>query len=72
MVGTGLAVTGNTVQAVVSMSYPLFDLLLIVLLVAGLAPLGFRPTLQARLLLIGVTCFEGLEAWPARRGAMAR
>ena len=55
--GPVLAVTGNTVQAVVSLSYPLFDLLLIVLLVAGLAPLGFRPTLQAKLLLVGVACF---------------
>ena len=55
--GPGPAVTGSTLQAVVSLSYPLFDLLLIVLLVAGLAPLGFRPTLQAKLLLIGVACF---------------
>ncbi len=55
--GPVLAVTGSTVQAVVSLSYPLFDLLLIVLLVAGLAPLGFRPTMQAKLLLIGVACF---------------
>ncbi len=55
--GPVLEVTGSTVQAVVSLSYPLFDLLLIVLLVAGLAPLGFRPTLQAKLLLVGVACF---------------
>ncbi len=55
--GPVLAVTGSTVQAVVGLSYPLFDLLLIVLLVAGLAPLGFRPTLQAKLLLIGIVCF---------------
>ncbi len=49
-----LHLTGRPFQAVVLMAYPLFDLLLIVLLVAGLAPQHFRPNRTTILLMIGV------------------
>jgi diguanylate cyclase (GGDEF)-like protein len=49
-----LDVTGRPFQAVVVMAYPVFDLVLIVLLVAGLAPQRFRPNRTTILLMIGV------------------
>jgi diguanylate cyclase (GGDEF)-like protein len=52
-----LSVSGRPLQVIVGMSYPLFDLVLLVLLVAGLAPLRYRPNLATLLLMLGVTAF---------------
>ncbi|HEY8081034.1 MAG TPA: diguanylate cyclase, partial [Acidimicrobiales bacterium] len=52
-----LRVSGRPLQVVVGMSYPLFDLVLLVLLAAGLAPMRYRPNLSTLLLMLGVTSF---------------
>jgi len=49
-----LHLSGRPFQAVVDLAYPLCDLVLIVLLVAGLAPHRFRPNLTTILLMTGV------------------
>ncbi|MFI5051878.1 MAG: putative bifunctional diguanylate cyclase/phosphodiesterase [Acidimicrobiales bacterium] len=52
-----LRVSGHPLQVVVGMSYPVFDLVLLVLLIAGLAPLRYRPNLPTVLLVAGVVAF---------------
>jgi len=50
-------VRGNSSQVVVGLAYPLLDLVLLVLLVAGLAPQHYRPTWSTGLLMTGVAWF---------------
>jgi diguanylate cyclase (GGDEF)-like protein len=52
-----LDVSGNSVQVVVGMSYPLMDLALLMLLVAGLSPMRFRPNLMTLALTLGIVWF---------------
>ena len=52
-----LRISGNPFQVGVGMAYPLFDLVLMVLLVAGLAPQRYRPTWATGLLMVGVGWF---------------
>ena len=49
-----LKVSGNAFQVVVGMAYPLVDLVLVVLLIAGLAPNHYRPNWTTSLLMAGV------------------
>jgi hypothetical protein len=49
-----LRVSGRPLEIAVNMAYPLSDLLLIVLLVAGLAPHRYRPNWPTALLMIGM------------------
>ena len=52
-----LNVSGNSLQVVVGMSYPLMDLALLMLLVAGLSPLRFRPNVMTMALTLGIVWF---------------
>jgi diguanylate cyclase (GGDEF)-like protein len=52
-----LQVSGNPLQVAVGMSYPLMDLALLMLLVAGLAPLRFRPNVTTLALTVGIGWF---------------
>ena len=52
-----LQVSGQPLQVAVGMAYPLCDLVLLVLLVAGIAPARFRPSLPVALLIGGVLFF---------------
>jgi diguanylate cyclase (GGDEF)-like protein len=52
-----LNVSGNSLQVVVGMSYPLMDLALLMLLVAGLARLRFRPNVTKLALTLGIVWF---------------
>lgn len=52
-----LHTSGNSLQIIVNMAYPLGDLVLLVLLVAGLAPNGYRPNWPTAILMLGVTWF---------------
>ena len=52
-----LRVSGRPFAVVVDMAYPVCDLLLIVLLVAGLAPHHYRPNWPTVLLMTGVASF---------------
>lgn len=52
-----LHVSGRPLQVAVDMAYPLSDLVLIVLLVAGLAPHRYRPNWSTVLLFTGVAWF---------------
>jgi diguanylate cyclase len=52
-----LKVSGSPLQVAVAMAYPLCDLVLLVLLVAGLAPQRYRPTWSTALLMVGVLWF---------------
>ena len=49
-----LAQSGSTAAVLVGMAYPLIDVVLIVILFAGLAPWGFRPDLPATLFMFGI------------------
>jgi len=49
-----LHASGRLLQVVVTVAYPLVDLVLIVLLVAGLAPQRYRPNWPTVLLMVGV------------------
>jgi diguanylate cyclase len=49
-----LHLSGRPFQAAVDLAYPIFDLVLIVLLVAGLAPQHFRPNRTTVMLMTGV------------------
>jgi diguanylate cyclase (GGDEF)-like protein len=57
-----LHLTGHSLQAIVAFTYPLCDLLLLALVVAGLAPHSFRPTWTTSLLMAGVLCWIGGDA----------
>jgi diguanylate cyclase (GGDEF)-like protein len=52
-----LNVSGNSLQVVVEMSYPLMDLALLMLLVAGLARLRFHPNVTKIALTLGIVWF---------------
>src|SRR5260221_10846728 len=52
-----LGASGSSLQVAVAMAYPLCDLVLLVLLVAGLAPQNYRPSWSTGLLMLGVTSF---------------
>jgi diguanylate cyclase (GGDEF)-like protein len=52
-----LNVSGNSLQVVVGMSYPLMDLALLMLLVAGIARLRFRPNVTKLALTLGIVWF---------------
>jgi diguanylate cyclase (GGDEF)-like protein len=52
-----LNVSGNSLQVVVGMTYPLMDLALLMLLVAGLSPLRFRPNMMTLALTVGIVWF---------------
>jgi len=52
-----LRLNGRPLAVAVQMSYPILDLVLLVLLIAGFAPLGGRPSLSTSLLLCGVAAF---------------
>jgi diguanylate cyclase (GGDEF)-like protein len=54
---TVLKVSGRPLQVVVGMAYPLMDLVLIVLLISGLAPLRYRPNVPTSLLMVGMLTF---------------
>lgn len=49
-----MAVGGDALKAVVDMAYPMFDLLMLVLIVAALAPQRYRPSRSTALLMAGV------------------
>ncbi len=55
--GPLLAASGGEVQALVQMAYPMFDLVMLVLLVAALAPYRYRPNWSTGLLIAGVLSF---------------
>jgi diguanylate cyclase (GGDEF)-like protein len=50
-------VSGNSLQVVVGMSYPLMDLALLMLLVAGLSRMRFRPNVTTLALTFGIVWF---------------
>jgi diguanylate cyclase (GGDEF)-like protein len=52
-----LQVSGNPMQVAVGMSYPLMDLALLMLLVAGLSPMRFRPNVPTMALTLGIVWF---------------
>jgi diguanylate cyclase (GGDEF)-like protein len=52
-----LHVSGRPLQVAVGLAYPLCDLVLVVLLVAGLAPHRYRPNWATALLMTGVAWF---------------
>jgi len=52
-----LRASGHPLQVAVDIAYPVGDLVLIVLLVAGLAPVRYRPNWSTALLLMGATWF---------------
>jgi diguanylate cyclase (GGDEF)-like protein len=52
-----LRASGRPLQAAVDMAYPIGDLVLLVLLGAGLAPQRYRPNWQTALLMAGVLWF---------------
>lgn len=55
--GALLQASGRPLTVVVNLAYPVGDLVLIVLLVAGLAPRGYRPTWPTALLMAGAASF---------------
>lgn len=52
-----LDASGSSLHVAVAMAAPLCDLVLLVLLVAGLAPQRYRPTWSSALLMAGASCF---------------
>jgi len=52
-----LQVSGRPAVVIVTLAYPLCDLIMMILLVAGLAPNRFRPDLQTMLFMAGVLWF---------------
>ena len=52
--GPVLQVSGQPLQVVVDMAYPICDVLLLALLVSGLAPRHYRPNWPTALLMLGV------------------
>jgi diguanylate cyclase (GGDEF)-like protein len=52
-----LKVSGRPLQVVVGMAYPLMDMVLIIVLIAGLAPARYRPNAPTTLLMLGMTAF---------------
>lgn len=54
---TILAQTGGLASVVVGLAYPIFDLVFVVVIVAGLAPIGFRPDWSSGALMAGAALF---------------
>ena len=54
-----LQVSGRPAQVIVTLAYPLCDLVVLILLIAGLAPNRFRPDLSTTFLMIGALWFVG-------------
>ena len=52
-----LKVSGRPLAVTAQMAYPVFDMVLLVLLVAGLAPQRYRPNLSTGLLMAGMASF---------------
>lgn len=52
-----MKISGNALQVIVGMSYPLGDIVLLVLLVAGLVPTRFRINLSSLTLMLGMGWF---------------
>ena len=52
-----MAVGGDALKAMVDMAYPMFDLLMLVLIVAALAPQRYRPSRSTAFLMAGVFWF---------------
>jgi diguanylate cyclase (GGDEF)-like protein len=52
-----LQVSGRPLQVVVGMAYPLLDMVLLVILISGLAPMRYRPNAPTSLLMLGMTAF---------------
>ncbi len=55
--GPLLSVTGSPAQVVTGLAYPLFDVVFIVVIVAGLAPQRYRPDWSSLILSLGVGLF---------------
>ena len=55
--GPVLKISGRPLEVAVGMAYPLLDLVLLVLLAAGLAPQRYRPSWSTGLLMAGVLAF---------------
>lgn len=55
--GPVLKISGQPLEVAVGMAYPLLDLVLLVLLAAGLAPQRYRPSRSTGLLMAGVLAF---------------
>jgi diguanylate cyclase (GGDEF)-like protein len=55
--GSFLTITGSPLEVAVGMAYPLFDVVLLVLMVAGLAPQRYRPSWPLGLLMAGMSWF---------------
>ena len=55
--GPVLKISGQPLEVAVGMAYPLLDLVLLVLLAAGLAPQHYRPSRSTGLLMAGVLAF---------------
>ncbi len=54
---TILAQTGGLASVIVGLAYPIFDLVFVVVVVAGLAPIGFRPDWSSGALMAGAALF---------------
>ncbi|MEZ5406598.1 MAG: EAL domain-containing protein [Acidimicrobiales bacterium] len=52
-----LAQTGGLASVIVGLAYPIFDLVFVVVIVAGLAPIGFRPDWSSGALMAGAALF---------------
>jgi diguanylate cyclase (GGDEF)-like protein len=52
-----MQISGNALQVTVGMAYPVGDIVLLVLLVAGLSPMRFRPNFSTFALMAGVAWF---------------
>jgi diguanylate cyclase len=52
-----LAQTGGPAAVVVGLAYPLFDLVFVVVIVSGLAPVGFRPDWSSAAFMAGAGTF---------------
>ena len=52
-----LAQTGGLASVVVGLAYPIFDLVFVVIIMAGLAPIGFRPDWSSGALMAGAALF---------------
>ena len=55
--GSVLQVSGRPYQVIVGMAYPLLDMVLLVLLISGLAPMRYRPNAATAVLMLGVGAF---------------
>lgn len=54
-------VSGDSVAVGITLSYPLLDAVLLVLIVAGLAPMRYRPPASTLILSLGVVLFAAVD-----------